>query len=82
MCPGSLKFGHLLFRVKQNQKETKMNKAKELLQNALNIGDKNPATAVVIIRKALKRLEKINAENEEKWINEMMEPEILRGKVF
>lgn len=59
-----------------------MNEAKELLQKALNIVDKNPATAVMIIRKALKKLEKINAENDEKWINEMMKPEILRGKVF
>lgn len=59
-----------------------MNEAKELLQKALNIMDKSPATAVIIIGKALKQLEKINAENHEKWINEMMKPEILQGKVF
>ena len=44
--------------------------------------DKSPATAVIIIGKALKQLEKINAENHKKWINEMMKPEILQGKVF
>lgn len=59
-----------------------MNETKELLQKALSIVDKSPATAVIIIEKALNILEKINAENQDKWINEMMKPEILQGKVF
>lgn len=43
-----------------------MNETKELLQKALSIVDKSPATAVIIIEKALNILEKINAENQEK----------------
>lgn len=59
-----------------------MNETKELLQKALIIVDESPATAVIIIEKSLNILEKINDENQEKWINEMMKPEILQGKVF
>lgn len=59
-----------------------MNETKELLQRAITTIDKNSFAAAIMIRKALKQLEEHNTKKNEEWINELLKPEILLGKVF
>lgn len=59
-----------------------MNETKELLQRAITTIDNNSFAAAMMIRKALKQLEEHNTKKNEEWINELLKPEILLGKVF
>lgn len=59
-----------------------MNETKELLQRAITTIDKNSFAAAMMIKKALKQLEEHNANKNEEWINELLKPETLLGKVF
>lgn len=59
-----------------------MNETKELLTKAISIMDERPATALLMIKKAIKQVEKHTQEKNEEWLTEMMKPEVLIGKVF
>lgn len=58
------------------------NEIKGLLLKAVNELDHNTYIASILIKKALRKLEKINAEKHEEWVKWAMESETLLGKVF
>lgn len=58
------------------------NEIKGLLLKAVSELDHNTYIASILIKKALRKLEKINAEKHEEWVKWAMESETLLGKVF